>query len=55
LDLDRTDQRKERERAYRGARVPASYSGEAHWKLISGELRWSLALEKTRTGCRQVR
>jgi hypothetical protein len=37
------------------ARVPASYSGEAHWKLISGELRWSLALEKSRTVCVSVR
>jgi hypothetical protein len=37
------------------ARVPASYSGEVHWKLISGELWWSLALEKSRTVCVSVR
>jgi hypothetical protein len=24
------------------ARVPVRNSGEAHWKLISGELRWDL-------------
>jgi hypothetical protein len=37
------------------ARVPASYSGEAHWKWISGEFRWSLALEKSRTVFRTAR